>query len=80
MALVSSTFAAGEHLKKMGSIAQSLWWRDQKKQRQKKQFFPMIILFYAREETHGSPMGVDLFWGYSELSIQDGFLFEGERG
>lgn len=38
----------------------------------------MIILFSAREETHGSPMGVDLFWGYSEPYIQDGFLFEGE--
>lgn len=23
-------------------------------------------------------MGLDLFWGYSELCIQDGFLFEGE--
>lgn len=23
-------------------------------------------------------MELDLFWGYSELRIQDGFLFEGE--
>lgn len=23
-------------------------------------------------------MGLDLFWGYSELCIQDGFLLEGE--
>lgn len=41
-------------------------------------FFPMIILFYAREETDGSATGVDLFWGYSEPYIQDGFFFEGE--
>lgn len=38
----------------------------------------MIILPYAREETCGSLMGLDLFWGYSELYIQDGFLFEAE--
>lgn len=38
----------------------------------------MIMFFYAREETHGSLMGLDLFWGYSEAYTQDGFLFEGE--
>lgn len=27
----------------------------------------MIIFSYAREETRGSLMGLDLFWGYSEL-------------
>lgn len=38
----------------------------------------MIIFSYAREETHGSLMGLDLFWSYSEQYIPDGFLFEGE--
>lgn len=80
VAPVSSTFAPGEHLREMASIAQGLWWclRGMLQQWRKKHFSPMITFFYAKEETHGSLMGLDLFWGYCEPYIQDGFLFEGE--
>lgn len=77
----SSTFAPGEHLKEMDSIAQGLWWgfKGMLQTVKEKAFFsPMIIFSCARADTCGSLMGLDLFWGYSELYVQGGFLFEAE--
>lgn len=52
MAPVSSTFAPGEHLKEMASIAQGLWWslKGMLQTVNEKAFVSMIIFSYAREE------------------------------